>query len=277
MTPMYFSNLTPEQCEFISQRDMYFKDRIAAMKDIESSFSSVPRPADYMKGNLIKLVHPSCVTELLKLIDKYSDTSESTDSTRYFEQLELQDALDRMVRTMSKIDDNGEAYFTNRTFAFDAFFMNSLEVIVNDLEEILRTERMEACFELEKVGGIPKCAMRDVQWSFYEEKSLCRKRFDDEVFRSRLEIYLTGSWDTERAAILAPKIRIANPIESHRSELAFELNSDNGKWFTHGELLFKLHNLMADFSLGDHIYFEGLDLDEHNEGAPPLYSLFLGS
>lgn len=55
----------------------------------------------------------------------------------------------------------------------------------------------------------------------------------------------------------------------------------NGKFFTIGELLYKIHNVVCDnLENDDHVYFEGLDLweGEHpNYPNIPLYFLQQGS
>ena len=50
-------------------------------------------------------------------------------------------------------------------------------------------------------------------------------------------------------------------------EIYARLKADNGQYFTTEELLFKLHNLMANKELGDHVFFENLAYDDHEFDA----------
>ena len=65
-------------------------------------------------------------------------------------------------------------------------------------------------------------------------------------------------------------------------EIMAHLVADNGTYFTREELLFKLHNLMANKELGDHVFFEGIEYEGHEceghglidneDGSPVLYT-----
>ncbi|WP_298632069.1 hypothetical protein [uncultured Veillonella sp.] len=72
-------------------------------------------------------------------------------------------------------------------------------------------------------------------------------------------------------------------------EIYARLKADNGQYFTTEELLFKIHNLMANKELGDHVFFENLayddhefeaddaeDVDDDDEGTP-VFVVWLGS
>ncbi|WP_370800537.1 SMI1/KNR4 family protein [Veillonella parvula] len=69
-------------------------------------------------------------------------------------------------------------------------------------------------------------------------------------------------------------------------EIMAHLVADNGTYFTREELLFKLHNLMANKELGDHIFFEGIEYEGHecegyglidNEDGIPVFYTCCGS
>ena len=69
-------------------------------------------------------------------------------------------------------------------------------------------------------------------------------------------------------------------------EIMAHLVADNGKYFTREELLFKLHNLMANKELGDHVFFEGIEYEGHecegyglidNEDGIPVFYTYCGS
>ena len=61
-------------------------------------------------------------------------------------------------------------------------------------------------------------------------------------------------------------------------EIMAHLVADNGTYFTREELLFKLHNLMANKELGDHVFFEyegheceGYGLIDNEDGIPVFF------
>ena len=69
-------------------------------------------------------------------------------------------------------------------------------------------------------------------------------------------------------------------------EIMAHLVADNGTYFTREELLFKLHNLMANKELGDHVFFEGIEYEGHecegyglidNEDGIPVFFIVCGS
>ena len=69
-------------------------------------------------------------------------------------------------------------------------------------------------------------------------------------------------------------------------EIMAHLVADNGTYFTREELLFKLHNLMANKELGDHVFFEGIGYEGHecegyglidNEDGIPVFFIVCGS
>ena len=69
-------------------------------------------------------------------------------------------------------------------------------------------------------------------------------------------------------------------------EIMAHLVADNGTYFTREELLFKLHNLMANKELGDHVFFEGIEYEGHecegyglidNEDGIPVFYIICGS
>lgn len=59
-------------------------------------------------------------------------------------------------------------------------------------------------------------------------------------------------------------------------EVLADLKADNGKSFTMAELLFKAHNQQANKELGDHIFFEGFEEMENDEGET-VYYIICGS
>ena len=69
-------------------------------------------------------------------------------------------------------------------------------------------------------------------------------------------------------------------------EIMAHLVADNGTYFTREELLFKLHNLMANKELSDHVFFEGIEYEGHecegyglidNKDGIPVFFIVCGS
>ena len=69
-------------------------------------------------------------------------------------------------------------------------------------------------------------------------------------------------------------------------EIMAHLVADNSTYFTREELLLKLHNLMANKELGDHVFFEGIEYEGHecegyglidNEDGIPVFYICCGS
>ena len=69
-------------------------------------------------------------------------------------------------------------------------------------------------------------------------------------------------------------------------EIMAHLVADNNTYFTREELLFKLHHLMANKELGDHVFFEGIEYEGHecegyglidNEDSIPVFFIVCGS
>ena len=72
-------------------------------------------------------------------------------------------------------------------------------------------------------------------------------------------------------------------------EIYARFKADNGQYFTTEEILFKIHNLMANKELGDHVFFENLAYDDHefdaddaddvddNDEGTPVFVVWLGS
>ena len=72
-------------------------------------------------------------------------------------------------------------------------------------------------------------------------------------------------------------------------EIYARFKADNGQYFTTEEILFKLHNTMANKELGDHVFFENLAYDDHefdaddaddvsdDDEGTPVFIVWLGS
>ena len=88
-------------------------------------------------------------------------------------------------------------------------------------------------------------------------------RFDDETFL-----------DEDEA-----DVQVEDPEEENeQTEIAVTFRADDGKAFTAGELLYKLHQRLWHRQLGDHIFFKGLlacNVPERKD--PPLFYLHCSS
>ena len=72
-------------------------------------------------------------------------------------------------------------------------------------------------------------------------------------------------------------------------EIYARFKADNGQYFTTEEILFKIHNTMANKELGDHVFFENLAYDDHefdaddaddvsdDDEGTPVFVVWLGS
>jgi len=281
------SDLFNTDFEWLNPHEKYITERIAAIALIEKQIeSSASTPQSHLKLSLIRLAHPSVVEDLLVALDKYQtseDISELISSgtiglMHYQDQTNMVDEMDRLLRSMVSLDDNGENYLTNRAPTPDLNPIELIQAIAAELATELSRERTEAENSLFYSGRLSRCVMFDIHWSFFNETMHSRSHFDDEVFRSHLTAHNAGSWDPERVAILGQKIRIEDPSCSRQFQSCVQLSADNGAWFSHGELLFKLHNLMVGIcpKLGDRTYFDGLALVEQDGISPPMYRVNLG-
>lgn len=129
--------------------------------------------------------------------------------------------------------------------------------------------------------GFPNKIMHDVYWSFFGEKYQSRSEFDAEVRQYQIEISGIDNWQPDEVVLQFPRIR----IEYFRDEGGFEyedfieIESDNGEFFTAGELLFKVHNAVVEqLREINHHFFEGFALESiRSRDNLPVYHLCQGS
>lgn len=125
--------------------------------------------------------------------------------------------------------------------------------------------------------------MNNVFWSFLGDTFSTQKKFVEAVRQYYLEIKdqdEEDEWNPDELAIPRAEVRIqymywrnGKPVK--RIVL---LLSDNGKSFSQGELLYKIHNKIVNDLRGlDSIFFEGLEQLKSSPKEPPLYSVILGS
>jgi len=129
-------------------------------------------------------------------------------------------------------------------------------------------------------ASLPEELLGDVSWSFRDDPYPDRAAFVAAVAEMYREMEIEG-WNADEVVLRCPRVRIlCEDVEDEDGEdLVLDIRSDDGIAFTAGELLFKIHNGVAgNESLGDHVYFEGLHLQEQPKGKkPPVYEMWLGS
>ena len=126
------------------------------------------------------------------------------------------------------------------------------------------------------------------------EKYVDDDQADDDDILAEPEILVTYEAWIESVDQLFDNERVANEelLEDDKEdgmwqvEIMAHLVADNGTYFTREELLFKLHNLMANKELGDHVFFEGIEYEGHecegyglidNEDGIPVFYTCCGS
>lgn len=238
---------------------------------------------------LVNLVGPELADPFLKMFElqKIDGAAVSDASTadalyaKYINDVNLLAATDRMIRLMVKLYDNGESAVEHIEQYGDVQGIDLINAVIAQLESKLAEDRKFVFCELVNAPELPECLMKNISWDVGGIPSHDRTDFYEWVYSHRLEISTSGFWDPDMIAILVPRIRIAFDYWDEGDDsinCVYELESDNGLWFTEGELLFKIHNVAARKNLGDHLWFEGLDLSKNQEdGKSPLYDLCLGS
>lgn len=131
----------------------------------------------------------------------------------------------------------------------------------------------------------PKYLMKDILWNFNHPPYESQQEFIDALVKYNQEITGIASLKTDEVAIEAPQLFIQYSHWDEDSEdiiePSFLIRADNGKFFTQGELLYKVHHEVWQKLMDeDHKFFEGFSLWEgKNPDHPnlPLYFLKLGS
>ena len=124
-------------------------------------------------------------------------------------------------------------------------------------------------------NNFPQSLMKDVYWSFGGKVYHSQVEFDEKVRHYQLDIKEKDDWHPAKIVLSCATINVIYEFweEEDEVEKVVEISATNGEFFTAGELLFKIHNLVTeDLSEMDHKFFEGLSLDK-----PPTYWLSLGS
>lgn len=120
----------------------------------------------------------------------------------------------------------------------------------------------------------------DVSWTFRGEPFIDRAAFDAAVAEYQ-DTRRGEEWRPNDVILHAARVRVSPDVHWYLSDdhPVAEFTADNGRSFTAGELLYKIHNrFVSDLRQMDHQYFQGLELDKYEApGNSPLYDLDLGS
>lgn len=132
----------------------------------------------------------------------------------------------------------------------------------------------------------PKFLMKDILWNFGNGQYFFQQEFVNALIRYNQDIKSDEVYiDTDSIILKSPKVVIQysywDEEKGDITEPSFLLNADNGKFFTQGELLYKVNNeVHQKLKEEDHKFFEGFSLWEgENPNYPdiPLYFLLQGS
>jgi uncharacterized protein (TIGR02996 family) len=129
----------------------------------------------------------------------------------------------------------------------------------------------------------PQRLLEGIYWSFVGKPFAAQADFDAAVGRGQVEIIWENNWNPGEIVLPHPRVSVRYMCWEGGRQLrpVLDLTSDNGEFFTAGELLFKIHNAVVEqLRQIDHHFFEGL-VREQGEGSrgeePPLYRMRQGS
>jgi uncharacterized protein (TIGR02996 family) len=122
-----------------------------------------------------------------------------------------------------------------------------------------------------------------IYWAFRGEPFATQAPFNAAVGESQVVVICENNWNPGEIVLPHPQVRIRYMCweKGKQQWPVVELTSDNGEFFTAGELLFKIHNaVVKQLRKIDHHFFEGL-VREPGKGSigdePPLYRMQQGS
>lgn len=127
-----------------------------------------------------------------------------------------------------------------------------------------------------------KKILSNILWSFGNAFTGTQEDFNKELKKYNTDIIYDSKINTSEIASVFPQIIIQYYHWSKENndivECDFILESDNRKYFTVGELLYKIHNKVYEVLKDeDYKFFEGLELWEGEDPNIPLYLLKQGS
>jgi uncharacterized protein (TIGR02996 family) len=129
----------------------------------------------------------------------------------------------------------------------------------------------------------PQRLLDGIYWSFIGEPFATRADFDAAVGQSQVAIIEENNWNSGEIVLAHPRVWVRYMCwESGEQRYpVLDLTSDNGEFFTAGELLFKIHNaVVRQLRKIDHHFFEGLVREQGKESVgdePPRYRMRQGS
>ena len=153
-----------------------------------------------------------------------------------------QDGVGTFLRNLRE---KGEEMLNHIYWAFDEKTYTSVDTFSEDLKSYMEDNRKnwkpeETAVEAGKVYIVYEAFLSGREELLANEKVVDESDLDEE---NRID----GLFQTDIEALLS---------------------ADNGRCFTSGELLMKVHNQLAGKDLGDHYFFEGLEWVEMEDGIP---------
>jgi uncharacterized protein (TIGR02996 family) len=129
----------------------------------------------------------------------------------------------------------------------------------------------------------PQRLLEGIYWSFMGKPFTVQADFDAAVGREQVEVIWENNWNPGEIVLPHPRVAVRYMCWQGDRQLwpVLKLTSDNGEFFTAGELLFKIHNaVVKQLRKIDHHFFEGLVLEQGKDSIsdePPLYRMRQGS
>src|SRR5437870_2564264 len=117
----------------------------------------------------------------------------------------------------------------------------------------------------DNTGPHPLELLWGVSWAFRGQPFADRAAFDAAVAEFQNPDH-AEVWRPDEVCLRAARVRITPDVHWYLSDEdpVVELVADDGRAFTAGEFLFKVHNaFIADLRQMDHKYFEGFSLSRH--------------
>lgn len=117
--------------------------------------------------------------------------------------------------------------------------------------------------------------LNNLLWAFSEKKYSSKEEFSRDVRQYQIEINGEDTWKPDEIVLDQSHIDILLEIDWEdppNDKIQFTFNSDNSKNFNALDLMFQLHNFVAQYDLGDHHFFEGFSKNSQNQ-----YVVDLGS
>jgi hypothetical protein len=134
---------------------------------------------------------------------------------------------------------------------------------------------------MEKKTGsapFPDDVMADVAWTFTGQPFRTQAEFESALKEYQADIKDDTSWDPSELVLLAPRVVVRHEEGEDEEDCEVTLNANDGKVFSAGELLFKVHNAFVNQLDGlDHHFFEGFSLEADESKKFPVYVISMGS